>query len=101
MPATCGHNEMTERAGDQNHAWQCANCGHVYGRMYDAGLEREELSQQLARWILAGYETTDRARVFYRRVGKLAKAVKRTVPQVMAVLREDATARIDEGEFDD
>lgn len=97
---TCTHNEMTERAGDQSHAWQCANCGHVYGP-YDAGLEREELSEQLARWILAGYETTDRARVFYRRVLKLAKAVKRTFPHVMAVLREDATARIDEGEFDD
>ena len=26
------HNNMTERKGDPNHAWQCADCGYVYGK---------------------------------------------------------------------
>lgn len=33
MPGTaCDHNAMVERVGNTAHAWQCAKCGHVYGR---------------------------------------------------------------------
>lgn len=27
----CTHNAMRERKGDAVHAWECADCGHVYG----------------------------------------------------------------------
>lgn len=27
----CRHSAMRERAGDARHAWECADCGHVYG----------------------------------------------------------------------
>jgi hypothetical protein len=29
--ARCTHNRMVERPDDPTHAWQCADCGHVYG----------------------------------------------------------------------
>ena len=29
---SCTHNVMTERVGDPVYAWQCADCGYVYGR---------------------------------------------------------------------
>src|SRR5262245_21716817 len=32
----CQHNSMIERPGDGTHAWQCADCGHVYGGENDA-----------------------------------------------------------------
>lgn len=28
----CDHNTMTERKGDNDHAWQCAKCGYIYGK---------------------------------------------------------------------
>jgi len=31
-PPVCGHNTMTERPADPAFAWQCADCGHVYGK---------------------------------------------------------------------
>lgn len=31
----CTHNNMVERKGDPSHAWQCADCGHVYGARID------------------------------------------------------------------
>jgi len=27
----CQHNTMIERKNDTDHAWQCADCGYVYG----------------------------------------------------------------------
>lgn len=28
----CMHTRMIERVGDANHAWECADCGYIYGR---------------------------------------------------------------------
>jgi hypothetical protein len=28
----CSHNAMVERVGDPLHAWQCADCGYLYGK---------------------------------------------------------------------
>jgi uncharacterized Zn finger protein len=29
--ASCTHNRMRERLGDKALAWECADCGYVYG----------------------------------------------------------------------
>lgn len=30
--ATCLHNTMKARRGDLTHAWECADCGYIYGQ---------------------------------------------------------------------
>ena len=29
----CDHNAMVERPGDGTYAWECAECGYIYGEM--------------------------------------------------------------------
>ncbi len=38
--AKCTHNAMVERKGDNAHAWQCADCGHVYGTDESEDIQR-------------------------------------------------------------
>lgn len=31
----CSHNRMVERVNDPQFAWECADCGHVFGKLAD------------------------------------------------------------------
>jgi len=59
-------------------------------KTYDAGDQREQLAQDYADWIAAGFISTEKAQRFYRRVRILARAISRPWQEVLNVIKHDA-----------
>ena len=66
---------------------------------YDAGREREELTQDLADWLMAGFWPSAKAQRWWRRLRRLAKATGQTPDAVYNDLRRDAEVGLKERLF--
>ncbi|MFO8011897.1 MAG: hypothetical protein R6X20_01190 [Phycisphaerae bacterium] len=57
---------------------------------YDAGRQREQLTQDLADWLMGGFWPSPKAQRWWRRLRRLAKATGQTHDAVYKDLRRDA-----------
>jgi len=58
----------------------------------DAGRQREQLTRDLADWLMAGFWPSAKAQRWWRRLRRLAKATGQTHDAVYNALRRDAAA---------
>lgn len=65
---------------------------------FDAYDERQKLAHALAAWKTAGWTESTKAKWWYRRVRRLARACRTLFSQVMADLEADAAAIMAEDE---
>jgi len=62
----------------------------------DAGRQREQLTQDLADWLMAGFWPSPKAQRWSRRLRRLAKATGQTEDAVYADLNQDALALLNQ-----
>jgi len=65
---------------------------------YDAGRQRETLARDLADWMAAGFWPSAKARRWWRRLRRLARATGQTEDAAYADLEADAAAIMAEEE---
>jgi len=66
--------------------------------IYDAGRQREALTQDLADWLMAGFWPSAKARRWWRRLRRLARATGQTQDAAYDDLWADAEAIMAEDE---